>query len=479
MFLKLYNTLTRKLEEFKPIKDKQVGIYSCGPTVYWNQHIGNMYAFSTWDFLVRSFRYLGYQVKWVMNITDVGHMTSDEDWGDDKMEKGATREGVSVWEIADKYIQQFLESMDALGIVRPDVLPRATEHIAEQIDLIKRMEANGFVYQTKTGVVFDTSKFPGYADFAKLNLEEQHAGSRVEIDTEKKKPWDFLLWVTNQPNHLMQWDSPWGKGFPGWHIECTAMSTKYLGEQFDIHTGGKEHVPVHHTNEIAQAYGAFGHQTANYWLHNEWLVVKGAKASKSLGNVYLVSDILDKGINPLALRYLIMTSHYRAGLEFSWESLGAAQTALSRLYENVAMLRDKIGSVPVRAGGVKLSDPKGVKAKCWQEKFIEAISDDLNMPQAIAAVWEMLKSGLEDSQKYGLLLDWDRVLGLNLKQFKVKSEKFKVDEEIQKLVDEREKLRREEKWQDADEVREKIEKEGWTVEDTESGPKLKKKLPNE
>jgi len=316
MFLKLYNTLTRKLEEFKPIKDKQVGIYSCGPTVYWNQHIGNMYAFSTWDFLVRSFRYLGYQVKWVMNITDVGHMTSDEDWGDDKMEKGATREGVSVWEIADKYIQQFLESMDALGIVRPDVLPRATEHIAEQIDLIKRMEANGFVYQTKTGVVFDTSKFPGYADFAKLNLEEQHAGSRVEIDTEKKKPWDFLLWVTNQPNHLMQWDSPWGKGFPGWHIECTAMSTKYLGEQFDIHTGGKEHVPVHHTNEIAQAYGAFGHQTANYWLHNEWLVVKGTKASKSLGNVYLVSDILDKGINPLALRYLIMTSHYRAGLEF-------------------------------------------------------------------------------------------------------------------------------------------------------------------
>jgi len=277
----------------------------------------------------------------------------------------------------------------------------------------------------------------------------------------------------------MQWGILWGKGFPGWHIECTAMSTKYLGEQFDIHTGGKEHVPVHHTNEIAQAYGAFGHQTANYWLHNEWLVVKGAKASKSLGNVYLVSDILDKGINPLALRYLIMTSHYRAGLEFSWESLGAAQTALSRLYENVAMLRDKTGSVPVRAGGVKLSDPKGVKAKCWQEKFIEAISDDLNMPQALALVWEMLKSDLEDDQKYGLLLDWDRVLGLNLKQFKVKSEKFKVDEEIQKLVDEREKLRREEKWQDADEVREKIEKEGWTVEDTESGPKLKKKLPNE
>ncbi|MEK7118677.1 MAG: cysteine--tRNA ligase, partial [Patescibacteria group bacterium] len=286
--IKLYNTLTRKLDNFKPIKKGFVGIYSCGPTVYWNQHIGHMYAYVQWDLLVRLMRSLNYSVKWVMNITDVGHLTGDNlgdaDTGEDRMEKGAKREGLSVWQIADKYIVQFLESVDSLNIQRPDVLCRATEHIPEQIELIRKMEARGFTYLTATGLVFDTAKFPEYADFARLNLTEQKAGARVTVDKEKKNPWDFLLWVKNQPNHLMQWDSPWGRGFPGWHIECTAMSTKYLGETFDIHTGGKEHIPVHHTNEVAQSFGAFGHKTANYWLHNEWLLVKGEKMSKSLGN---------------------------------------------------------------------------------------------------------------------------------------------------------------------------------------------------
>lgn len=460
--MRFYNTLTRRLEEFKPIKEGEVGIYSCGPTVYWNQHLGHMYAYTQWDCLVRSLRYLGYKVRWVMNITDVGHMTSDEDTGEDKMEKGAKREGLSPWEIADKYLKQFLESLDLLNITRPDVLCRATDHIKEQIGLIKKIEERGFTYRTKTGIVFDTSKFPGYADFAQLNLDEQQAGSRVEVDPEKKKPWDFLLWVTNQPKHIMQWDSPWGRGFPGWHIECTAMSVKYLGERFDIHTGGKEHIPVHHTNEIAQAYGAFGHPTANFWLHNDWLTFKGEKLSKSSGKMILVTDLIEKGFNPLAFRYLVMTSHYRSGLEFSWESLASAQSALNRLYENVSILRRKTGIIPVSEGE-------------WQEKFIQAISDDLNMPQAIAVVWEMLKKESSDQVKYSLLLDWDRVLGLDLNHPKAYNIR-EPDEEVKNLVEERDRLRKEKRWEEADDLRKKIEEKGWLLEDTAEGPKLKPKI---
>ncbi|MBU3935547.1 cysteine--tRNA ligase, partial [Patescibacteria group bacterium] len=323
--MKLYNTLSRKKEEFKPISEGRVGVYSCGPTVYWNQHIGNMYAFLCWDILVRSLRYLGYEVKWVMNITDVGHMTSDEDSGEDKMEKGAEREGLTVWQIAKKYEKQFLESLEGLNIVKPDKLARATEHIKEQIDLALKIEKNGFAYKTKTGLVFDTGKFADYAKFANLKLEEMEAGKRLEVDKDKKKPWDFLLWVTNQANHQMRWDSPWGKGFPGWHLECTAMSTKYLGEKFDIHTGGIEHIGVHHTNEVAQGFGAFGENTANFWLHNAWLNLKKGKMSKSKGGGYTVQDLAKMGYEPLAFRYLVLQSHYKKGLFFSKESLTAAE----------------------------------------------------------------------------------------------------------------------------------------------------------
>ncbi len=460
--MKLYNTLTRKVEEFKSLKKSEVGIYSCGPTVYWNQHIGHMYAYVQWDSLVRFLRYLDYKVTWVMNITDVGHLTSDEDVGEDKMEKGAKREGISVWEVAERYIKQFIESMDLLNIVHPDILSRATEHIQDQIELIKKIEASGFTYKTKTGLVFDTAKFTDYDKFACLNIKEQYAGARVAVDEEKKQPCDFLLWITNQPEHIMQWDSPWGRGFPGWHIECTAMSTKYLGSQFDIHTGGVEHIPVHHTNEVAQAYAAFGRQTANFWLHNGWLIVYGQKMGKSLGNSILVKDLIAKGFNPLALRYLILTSHYRQGLNFTWESLQAAQTALSKLYETTAGLKSAAG------GQLPAPNPE------WQKKFVEAIEDDLGMPQGLAVVWEMLKSDLPESQKYALLVDWERVLGLGLAKLKVKSEKLKVPEKVEELVNEREDLRREKKFAEADEVRKKIEEAGWIVEDTPKGPKLKK-----
>lgn len=460
--MKLYNTATKQLEEFISIKKGKVGIYSCGPTVYWNQHIGHMYAYVQWDGLVRLMRYSGLDVKWVMNITDVGHLVSDEDEGEDKMEKGAKREGISVEQIAKKYTDQFLESLDKLNILRPDVLCPATKHIIEMIEIIKKVEKNGFAYKTKTGLVFDTGKFPGYADFAGLNLKDQEAGSRVEVDPEKKNPADFLLWVTNQPNHIMQWDSPWGRGFPGWHIECTAMSVKYLGERFDIHTGGREHIPVHHTNEIAQAYGAFRHGTANFWLHNDWLVFDGEKMSKSLGNNILVSDLIEKGFSPLAHRYLILTSHYRKGLNFTWSSIAGAQTAYDKLREFV-----KKCSVLSAQGRTALSKEKLKKLDRFREKFLESVNNDLNFPQGLAVVWEMMKSNIPDMDKREQLLDWDQILGLGLTEAQTGVE---VPEEVKRLAGERESLRKAGKFVLADEVRMKVEELGYTIKDTNGGP---------
>ena len=463
--VRLYNTLTRKLEEFEPIKKGEVGIYSCGPTVYWNQHIGHMYAYTQWDILVRYLRYSDYQVKWVMNITDVGHLTSDQDSGKDKMEKGAERENLSVWKIADKYIAQFLESLDLLNIQRPDVLCRATEHIAEQIDLIKKIEANGFTYKTKTGLVFDTAKFPDYAKFARLNLAKQYSGSRVEIDPGKKRPWDFLLWVTNQPGHIMQWDSPWGRGFPGWHIECTAMSTKYLGNQFDIHTGGKEHISVHHTNEIAQGFGAFGRRTANFWLHNDWLREKGGeKMSKSKGNFVTAQDLVAKCLDPLGLRYLILTSHYRRGLDFSWEALAGAQTALGRLKNFTGGKESGEDTSGVTRRGSR-------EVEEFRQKFLAAVNDDLNIPRALAVVWETVRDRrVEDREKRELILDLDRILGLKLGEA---GKVTKAPKEIKELAVEREKLRKAGKWEEADKIRREVEELGWRIEDAAEGPKVK------
>lgn len=463
MMIKLYNSLTKKKENFKPIKPGKVGIYSCGPTVYWSQHIGHMYAYIHWDTLVRFLHWLGFKVKWVMNITDVGHMTSDADTGEDKMEKGAKRESLTVWQIADKYIKQFLESLALLNIKKPDVLSRATEHIQDQIDLVRKIEANGFAYKTKTGLVFDTAKFAGYSDFAKLDLEKQRAGARVEIDPEKKHPWDFLLWVTNQPKHVMQWSSPWGKGFPGWHVECTAMSVKYLGEQFDIHTGGKEHIPVHHTNEIAQAHGAFGRQTANFWLHNAWLVLKGEKMSKSLGNMILVTDFAKRGFKPMHFRFLVLTSHYRKGLVFDWQALKAAKTAYERLVGMMKNWQKEAGKTATKESMAKIEK--------FKKEFVAKISDDLNYPEALAVVWQVVKSNIPAYDKYELLLDFDQVLGLELG--KTAAKKIKVPEKVKALADKREELRNQKEWQKADEVRKQIEKLGWGVEDTPQGAKLK------
>ena len=450
--MKIYNTLTRQKEEFKPIKENEVGIYSCGPTVYWNQHIGNMYAFLNWDILVRVLRYLGYDVTWVMNVTDVGHNTSDADSGEDKMEKGAKREGLTPWEIAKKYEKQFIDSLNKLNIITPNFLPKATEHIEEQIDLAKKMEDRGFTYKTKTGLVFDTEKFIDYAKFANLKLEEMKSGSRVEVDEDKKNPWDFLLWITNQPNHIMKWNSPWGEGFPGWHLECTAMSTKYLGETFDIHTGGIEHIGVHHSNEIAQGFGAFGHNTAKFWVHNAWLTLKDGKMSKSLGNVYTVQQLEEMGYDPLFFRYLVLTSHYRNGLFFSLESLKAAQTAFNKLKS------------------YKVESLSSVNQEFKQE-FIEAISDDLAMPEAMAIVWKVAKSDLNPEEKWTTLLDFDKVLGLNLNKEIIEE---KIPEEILKLVEERKEARDNKNWAESDRLREKINSLGYLVEDLGNTCKIKK-----
>ncbi|MFH1840589.1 MAG: cysteine--tRNA ligase [Candidatus Shapirobacteria bacterium] len=457
--IKFYNTLTRKLEEFRPIKEGEAGVYSCGPTVYWNQHIGHMYAYVHWDTLVRFLRWSGFKVTWVMNVTDVGHLTSDADTGEDKMEKGAKREGISVWEVADKYIAQFKDSLNLLNIQPPDVLCRATDHIKEQIQLVQLIEARGFTYQTKKGLVFDTSKFPDYARFAQLNLTQQKTArvNEVKDDPEKKQPWDFFLWVFD-PHHQMAWESPWGKGYPGWHLECTAMSTTYLGNKFDIHTGGIEHVGVHHTNEIAQAYGAFGHQTANYWLHNAWLTGKGGeKMSKSLGNFVTAQELVAQGYSPLSLRYLIFNSQYRKGLDFSWEALDNAARSwqnLRRLVQSFKTSRDA------------LSSEKNTQIDNYRERLKTALASDLNLPQALAVVWEIAKSNLPGRDKYDLLLDFEAVLGLELDQ----GESEAVSEEVQKLAAQREKARLAKNWSLADRLRGEIQRLGWQVKDEISGP---------
>lgn len=452
----LYNTATRKKEEFKPVKVGEVGIYSCGPTVYWNQHIGHMYAYTQWGTLVNFLRYVGYKVKWVMNLTDVGHLTSDADTGEDKMEKGAKREGLSPWEIAKKYEKQFTESLELFNVHFPDVLCRATEHIEDQINLAKKIDNNGFAYKTNTGLVFDTSKFTEYASFANLKLDEMDSGARVKVDEDKKNAWDFLLWVTNQPNHIMKWSSPWGEGFPGWHLECTAMSTKYLGQTFDIHTGGVEHIGVHHTNEIAQGFGAFGHQTANYWMHNAWLVLKGGeKMSKSLGNGYTAQQLVEMGYDPLAHKYLVLTSHYRKGLEFSLESLKSSEVALFKLR---GLLNDW---------------PNGGQIdKDYKNKFIELLSNDLSTSEALALTWKLAKDEkIKNEDKKATILDFDTVLGLKLDQ---KTVEELIPEKILELVERRKQARETKNWEESDRLRKMIEDNGYLVEDSQNSCKIRK-----
>jgi len=457
--LKLYNTLSRKIEEFAPLNPPSVGMYACGPTVYDYTHIGHLRKYVGDDVLRRVLENDGYEVKHVMNITDVGHLVSDEDAGEDKMEKGARESGRSVWEVAKFYEDYFWKSVETVNAKRPNVVAKATEHIKEQIKLIHRLEKNGFIYITEHAIYFDISKFPEYTKLSGQKLEDKETGARsdVFVDKQKKNPQDFALWfftVGHFVGHTMRWPSPWGEGFPGWHIECSAMSMEYLGDSFDIHTGGIDHIPVHHTNEIAQAEAASGKQFVKYWVHHNFLIVDGEKMSKSKKNFYRIEEIVGKGFEPLALRYLFLTAHYRDKLNFTWKSLEAAQTALNNLRETI-----------------REWDEPQIGCAEFEQRFMEAVNNDLNTPQVLAVMWDMVKSDNPSSAKAKSILEMDKVLGLKLDEYLGK--KIEVPEEIQKLINQREQVRKSGDFKKSDELRHEIKKLGYEIEDTPDGPKVK------
>ena len=450
--LKLYNTLTRRKEEFKPINKKEVGIYSCGPTVYDYVHIGNLRTYIFSDLLKRVLMYNGYKVKHVINVTDVGHLTSDSDEGDDKMMKGLKKEGMevsleSMKKLGEKYLKAFREDFRKLNILEPDFWPRASEHIQEQIKLIESLEKKKFIYKTSDGLYFDSGRFKDYGKLAKLNIEGLKEGKRISKG-EKKNKTDFALWKFN---NSLGWDSPWGKGFPGWHLECSAMSMKYLGEHFDIHTGAEDLIPTHHTNEIAQSESATGKKFVNYWLHGAFLKFGGKKVSKSEGGLYTASELEEKGYIPLDFRYLCLMTHYRKPLNFSLENLDAARNAHQRMRRKVIEIRKQ------EHKGSDFSEE-------FSERFLEAVNDDLNIPKALDVVWRVLEEFDFDSKRKAKLLEkFDSVLGLGIKE--MKSEDVELPGELKELLKQRERLRKEKKYAEADLLREKIRNLGYNVED--------------
>lgn len=457
--MKLFNTLTRKKEEFKSIKKSVIDVYTCGPTVYQYAHIGNLRTYIFEDILKRVLLYNDFKVKHVMNITDVGHLTSDQDTGEDKIELGAKRENKSAWEIATFYTKAFKEDIKKLNILPPSIWCKATDHIKEQSELIKILEKKGYTYRTDDGIYFDTSKLKDYGKLAKLDIEGLQEGARVDVKGKKHKT-DFALWKFSPKNQQrqMEWKSLWSdRGFPGWHLECSAMAQKYLGNPFDIHCGGIDLIPVHHTNEIAQTEAATGKPLANVWMHGEFLVLKEEKMSKSLGNIITLKTLEDQGYNPLVYRYLCLTAHYRMPLTFSWEALEGAKNALQHLKEKIAELK---------------KDKKTKNAEKYLKQFQEAINDDLNIPIALSILWEALKDDkLSDSDKLSLVKEFDKVFGLDLLK---KSKPEKIPSEILKLAKERETTRKNQDWKKADELRNKIKNLGYQVEDLDKGFRVKK-----
>lgn len=476
--LKLYNSLTRKIEEFKSIQSNKVGMYTCGPTVYNFAHIGNFRTYTTADLLFRTLKYNGYQVKYIMNLTDVGHLTGDNlgdaDLGEDRMEKAAKKEGKTAWDVAKFYTDAFLKDFEALNLEKPERFCKATDHIQEQIELIKRLEEKGFTYQTSDGIYFDTSKFKDYGKLS--DLDKIKEGARVEVNEEKKNPRDFALWKfspsadSGLPKRQMEWKSPWarlaedgesrrGKGFPGWHIECSAMGMKYLGESFDVHVGGIDLKQTHHPNEIAQSEAATGKKFVNYWVHSAFMLVSGERMSKSLGNNYKLYDLEKEGYTPLGLRYLYLQTHYRQEMNFTFAALEAAENALKKLYEDVSRW-----------------DEPAVGCAEFEQRFLEAINDDLNMSKALAVVWEMVKSDNPTSAKAKSLFRMDEVLGLNIREISqhLKKEQGIIPSEIRRLVEERQHLRKQRQFNAADQIRAQIERMGYEIEDSEKGVRVRK-----
>src|SRR3989338_3249663 len=454
--MKLYNTATRQVDEFKPLGEV-TNIYICGPTVYDYSHLGHARTYTNSDILVRTLNWLNFKTKVVMNITDVGHLTSDADSGEDKVAKKAKAEQKTAWQIAEFYEADFWQMIKLLNILQPDLVTKATGYIKQMIDLIVRLEKKGFTYDTYDGIYFDTSKFASYGQMARLDLANLKAGARVEVNKEKKNITDFALWKFTPAGvkREMEWDSPWGKGFPGWHIECSAMSMVHLGETLDIHTGGVDHIPVHHTNEIAQSEAASGKPFVNFWFHSNILEVDGQKMSKSLHNFWRLKDVIDKGFEPLALRYLYLTAHYRTKMNFTEASLASAAEAYKKLHSMAASWQGI-------KGRTQLSEEKLSKVQEYSVQFKSAIEDDLNLPQALAVVWAMVKSNIPETDKNELIADWDQVLGLNLTE---PVKKKSVPKDVQTLINQRESLRKEGKYKEADKLREQIEAKGFKIED--------------
>jgi cysteine--tRNA ligase len=459
--LKLYNTLTRKKEEFVPLKKGTVKMYSCGPTVYNYAHIGNMRAYIFMDTLRKVLKYNGYKVKHVMNITDVGHLVSDADEGEDKMAKTARIENRSVYEIAKEYTDAFMKDIKALNIDTPEHIAKATEHIREMEIYVNDIVKNGYAYETSKGVYFDTSKLPNYGKMlSNNNIDDLKAGARVEVDTEKRNPQDFALWIKAPKEHIMKWNSKWGLCYPGWHIECSAMSRKYLGDKFDIHTGGVDHIPIHHENEIAQSIGATGHNLANYWMHVEFLLIDGGKMSKSLGNVYTLNDLKAKGIDALSYRYFTYSSHYRNKLNFTWDAIKSAKNSLNKLRDMIALHKD-----------VNKKIDKNIISK-YEEQFLDAINDDMNMPVAISIVWEIAKEKEKSNDFYELIKKFDSVLSLDLD----KNDKgdINIPEDIKLILNERKDARKNKNFAKSDELRDKLKELGYIVKDTKDGQIIEK-----
>ncbi|MDP2668414.1 MAG: cysteine--tRNA ligase [bacterium] len=493
MVLRIYNFLTRKKEVFKPLKKGRVGLYTCGPTVYNYAHIGNLRTYIFEDVLRRTLEYAGFKVKHVMNITDVGHLTSDADTGEDKLEKEASAEKKSVWDVAKFYTDAFLADIELLNIKRADILGPATAHIDDQIKIIKQLFKKGFAYEGDSAIYFDVSKFKKYTKLSRQKLNQKMTGARKEVivDPGKKHPYDFVLWFKlagHYKNHTMRWSSPWGDGFPGWHIECSAISTKYLGQPFDIHTGGVDHINVHHTNEIAQSEAAYGKALAKFWMEGEFLLTDKARMAKSEGNFFTLDMLIKKGFNPLAFRYLVLGAHYRTQLNFTWDSLQGAQNALERLREFVLALRHAAPQPQAEVfqdfsqrGGARLSkSPAGDYAGLEKlaTKAEEAFFDDLDTPKALAVVWNLVNAYNKSPEKFdadevlAVLYEFDKVLGLGLKDVKEEKEE-KVPEEVIKMLAEREIARKSRDFYSADILRGKIYDLGWEIQDTPEGPRLK------
>ena len=457
MKIKLYDSYTRSLREFEPLKGNKVKIYACGPTVYNYAHIGNLRTYIFEDVLRRTLEAYGYDVIHVINITDVGHLASDADTGEDKIEQGSKRTGKTAWEIADLYTEAFQQDIAALNILEPSIWCRATDHIEEQIGDIRIIEEKGFTYITSDGVYFDTTKLDSYGYLARLDVAGLNAGQRVEIG-EKRNATDFALWKFSPEGHQrqMEWDSPWGTGFPGWHIECSAMAVKYLGEKFDIHCGGKDHIPVHHTNEIAQSEVCYGTQLANFWLHGYFLEVDKQKMAKSAGEFLRLQTLLDNHYDPLSYRYLCLTANYRSDLKFTWDSLDSARIAVNRL------------RAAVHSWGEATDADQN-----YIDRFNRQVFNDLNTTKALAVVWELVKSALPNGVKKATIQQCDQIMGLNLCQWT--PDQIEIPEAIQILIDQRKIARESRDWEQSDRLRDQISLLGFEIEDSPDGARIRKR----